>query len=398
MKPRFVSSKNSGIVGDQQYSAIVAFKDMDTYPSGGVRTLTFMGDPGSRYRLQYVNDAELGLSGHFSDTGVAHGGTLRTTAHLWACTYLGERKTSLFWNGATHPKVVDAVWNTADSPLRIGADPFNGGLKFVLVINRALSESEMAAVARWSWETHKVGYQASGGALSLSSYLANTTSVVMTVSFLIAPAGQATALKLISLTGLRFSAFNATAASASCSNLNPPNVGVSAVFTPSTGALLLNLSAAATAALPATAIVCKVAGFLNDGSFYGALSGGDDFIQIGGWRFGTTVDNNHFSISHNNVYTVFIVRCDTTYYTYHVGSFRRDLGHSHKPITWFSSSSDPRDLINLPNLKFGPNWVQFGPNIRLGTLDNIHLSVSFKYRLGGCFAPGQVAGIARGSN
>ncbi len=237
-------------------------------------------------------------------------------------------------------------------------------------------------------------HSGSDGALSLSSYLANTTGVVLTVSFSMVPALNTTALKLISLSGLRFSALSAPAVSASCSNLNPPNVGVTAVFTPYTGVLLLNLSAAATAALPTAAIVCKVAAFLNDGSFYGALSGGDDFIQIGHWRFGRD-NEHHFTISHNDGYTILIIRCDATYWTYNDGS-RRDKGHSHKPITWISSSSDPRDLINLPNLIFGPNWVQFGPNIRLGTLDNIHLSVSFK-GLSSC-SPGRVSGIARSSN
>jgi hypothetical protein len=234
----------------------------------------------------------------------------------------------------------------------------------------------------------------SGGALSLSSYLANTTGVVLTVSFAIVPALNSTALKLISLTGLRFPALNATAASASCSNLNPPNVGVSAVFTPSTGVLLLNLSAAAIPALPTAAIVCKVTGFLNGGSFYGALSGGDDFIQIGLWRFGRN-DDDHFTISHNNGYTVFIVRCDATYWTYNnCANCQMTRGHSHKSITWTSSSSNPRDLINLSNLIFGPNWVQFGPNIRLGTLDNIHLIISFK-GLHAC-TTGRASGIARG--
>jgi hypothetical protein len=32
-----------------------------------------------------------------------------------------------------------------------------GGVRFVLLLNRALSDSEVAAVARWSWETHGVG-------------------------------------------------------------------------------------------------------------------------------------------------------------------------------------------------------------------------------------------------
>ena len=386
MKPRFVSSQNSGIVGDQQYSAIVAFKDVDIYPSGGVRTLTFMGDPvgnpGSKYRLQLVTDTALGLSGYLSDAIVAHGGTLRTTAHLWACTYLGGRKTSLFWNGATHSKDVADVWNTADSPLRIGADPFNyypfnGGMKFVLVINRALSESEMASVARWSWETHKVGFQASGGALSLSSYLVNTTGVVMTVSFLIAPAGQATALKLISLTGLRFSALNATAASASCSNLNPPNVGVSAVFTPSTGVLLLNLSAAAIPALPTAAIVCKVAGFTNAAASP-FLCGGNGFIQIGDWRFGIPMTfgvNHHFSFSHRNGKTNIILRSDGSYFA---GAGRVDYGHWHLPISWTSSTDNVYDLKNLSNVLFGTSWIDFGPNVRLGTFDNVELHLSFR--------------------
>jgi hypothetical protein len=220
----------------------------------------------------------------------------------------------------------------------------------------------------------------SGGALSLSSYLANTTGVVLTVSFSMVPALNTTALKLISLTGLRFSALNATAASASCSNLNPPNVGVSAAFTPSAGVLLLNLSASATAALPTAAIVCKVAGLTNAAATANPFfSGGDGFIQIGDWRFGRTGDDHHFSFSHRVGRTILILRSDGAY---HLGNGRTDWGHWHLPISWTSpltsSIYNVYDLENLPNVLFGTSWIDFGPNIRLGTYDNVHLCVSFR--------------------
>jgi hypothetical protein len=38
---------------------------------------------------------------------------------------------------------------------------------------------------------------------------------------------------------------------------------------------------------------------------------------------------------------------------------------------------NPTALRSLPNVQFGSSWVQFGPNCRLGTPDNHHLSVSF---------------------
>jgi hypothetical protein len=216
----------------------------------------------------------------------------------------------------------------------------------------------------------------SGGALSVSNYLAKTTNVVMTVSFFMVPDLNTTALKLLSLTGMRFSNLNATAAPASCSNLNPSNIGVSAIFSASVGVLLLNLSAAATAALPTAAIVCKVAGFTNaDASPF--FSGGDGFIQIGDWRFGRTEtrDNHHFSFSHRNGRTSIILRSDGGYFS---GTGRLDLGHWRLPISWTSSTDNVYDLENLPNVLFGTSWIDFGPNIRLGTFDNVHLCVSFR--------------------
>ena len=106
-----------------------------------------------------------------------------------------------------------------------------------------------------------------------------------------------------------------------------------------------------------------------------SLSGGDGFIQIGNWRFGR-VDDNHFSFSSNNGRTAVILRSDGTV---HGGDgLRTDWGLSHMPITWTYSASNPIALESLPNVRFGTSWVQFGPNIRIGTTDNWHLSVSFQ--------------------
>jgi hypothetical protein len=111
------------------------------------------------------------------------------------------------------------------------------------------------------------------------------------------------------------------------------------------------------------------------GACTASLSGGNGFIQIGNWRFGR-VDDNHFSFSSNNGRTAVILRSDGTV---HGGNGQRtDWGLSHAPITWTYSASNPMALSSLPNVQFGSSWVQFGPNCRLGTPDNGHLSVAFR--------------------
>jgi hypothetical protein len=217
-------------------------------------------------------------------------------------------------------------------------------------------------------------YAGSGGALSLSSYMQDAIGVVMTLSLVVTPALSSTAFQVLSLSGLRFSRLNATAASASCSNLSPTTT-VSSVFTPSSGVLLLNLSAAATPAVPMAAVVCRVAGFANAAAS-SSLSGGDGFIQIGSWRFGMTRDNGrHFSFSHINGKTPLILRCDGLYTS---GDGSINEGHSHLPIKWSLSLLEFLNSANIPNIQVGPNWIEFGSNIRLGTLDNTHLTVSFR--------------------
>jgi hypothetical protein len=114
---------------------------------------------------------------------------------------------------------------------------------------------------------------------------------------------------------------------------------------------------------------------VSSGACTASLSGGDGFIQIGNWRFGR-VDDNHFSFSSNNGRTAVILRSDGTV---HGGNGQRtDWGLSHAPITWTYSASNPMALRSLPNVQFGSSWVQFGPNCRLGTPDNGHLSVAFR--------------------
>jgi len=106
------------------------------------------------------------------------------------------------------------------------------------------------------------------------------------------------------------------------------------------------------------------------------LSGGDGFIQIGNWRFGRVDNEDHFSFSSNNGRTAVILRSDGTV---HGGSgSRTDWGLSAKPLTWTYSASNPMALRSLPNVQFGRSYVQFGPNQRLGTPDDAHLSISFQ--------------------
>jgi len=59
----------------------------------------------------------------------------------------------------------------------------------------------------------------SGASISLSNHVMGITPVVMTVSFTV----SAAAFKLISITGLRFAALNASTASVLCSNLAAPH-------------------------------------------------------------------------------------------------------------------------------------------------------------------------------
>ena len=114
---------------------------------------------------------------------------------------------------------------------------------------------------------------------------------------------------------------------------------------------------------------------VSSGACTASLSGGDGFIQIGNWRFGR-VDDNHFSFSSNNGRTAVILRSDGTV---HGGAGQRtDWGLSRAPITWTYSASNPMALSSLPNVQFGSSWVQFGPNCRLGTPDNAHLSLAFR--------------------
>jgi hypothetical protein len=799
MAPRFSSAENTGIVGDQPYTAIVAFKDVDSYPDTSFRTLTYLGGSSVQgYRLQLLTNTLLSHSGSLSDTSVSFNGMRQQSGHLWASTYLGGQRTTQYWNGATYSQNVSGpAWNTDNTPLQVGATSgqpwqLKGGIKFVLIANRALSASEVAAVAQWSWESHAVGldlmnfspgrwttvtsghsywqppshmqplstrtislcidiktvtrqqpfwrsivqfhsintqpydnsivqrrpaiwiynerslyvsmnrhmdtseyyricdivvsgpifatfvftryslsifinskktcswtfeyaiadtdatllarrlqenldydsafslrslrlldfampdleaqspvivsvtpqillpshtsltvigspfaaglacsalfldsslltdcnavsaveivirinagsfsrasmlsaivhnglifrvpmicalpffvvsssgscthvsssivsfgispsdriagkanvaatlmftvtvdvpprslvtlrfpphffmpsvypsvdvaannvpgltitYNAtgndaivlttsganisafamvavtinglkmgsatpnsvnvtltapfgapslpvasgsifeaagSGGAVSLSQYTAFASNVVMTVSFVAAPAVNSAAIKAVSVTGLRFSHSSQTSAFyTSCSNLNVPNVTVSTTFVLSSGALLLNLSPEAAPAIPIAPIICTVPGLRNAEVAADAptLSGGDGFIQIGAWRFGIA-DENHFSFSSNNGNTALILRSDGAYIP--GNGQRKDYGHSHKPITWIYSSSKPIALNNLPNVTFGPSWVQFGSVCRIGThaVCRRCLSVSFRTR------------------
>jgi hypothetical protein len=125
------------------------------------------------------------------------------------------------------------------------------------------------------------------------------------------------------------------------------------------------------------------------GSCDGELRGGDGFIQIGKWRFGRVtgarglgwggdVDNQYFSFSSSNKRTSLILRSDGT--VYGGSGTRTDFGLWDAPLTWVYNANNP-SLRRLPNVTFGPSWVQFGDNIRLGAADRHaqSLSVSFNY-------------------
>jgi hypothetical protein len=74
----------------------------------------------------------------------------------------GSTTVRSFWNGAYFTYSTPSTWSTEDGPLYLGRSIASdlglpGGVRFVLLLNRALSDSEAARVARWSWETHGVG-------------------------------------------------------------------------------------------------------------------------------------------------------------------------------------------------------------------------------------------------
>jgi hypothetical protein len=111
------------------------------------------------------------------------------------------------------------------------------------------------------------------------------------------------------------------------------------------------------------------------------------FIQIGKWRFGRVtgarglgwggdVDNQYFSFSSSNKHTSLILRSDGTVYP---GSgTRTDFGLWDLPLTWVYNANNP-SLRRLPNVTFGPSWVQFGDNIRLGAADRHAQSISVSF-------------------
>ncbi len=147
---------------------------------------------------------------------------------------------------------------------------------------------------------------------------------------------------------------------------------------------MLNLSSAATPSLQAAAVVCTVPGFTNAAATP-AISGGNGFIQIGSWRFGLAdpgggPNSGHFSFSSNNGRTSLILRCDGLYAPGE--GYRIDWGLAHLPITWSSSFSDFVASRLLPNVQVGPGWIQFGDNIRMGSLDGLQLSVYFRTSFG----------------
>ncbi len=82
----------------------------------------------------------------------------------------------------------------------------------------------------------------SGSSISLSSHHAGATNVTVNITLAVAAPVVSVPFKTISVTGLRFSAFNSSAARAQCTSINSSNVDVSATMILPSGILLLRFS------------------------------------------------------------------------------------------------------------------------------------------------------------
>ena len=171
MDPRMSSSSNTGIAGSQAYTSMVGFKLSDGLSSANRMLVQIGGVNGCRTQLVSASVHSAGLASlRFSGCGSDDSDISISAAdqiassHVWATIHEGGTIARSYWNGAYFNHTTSSTWNTANSPLYVGrrfsgaADMiFPGGVRFVLLLNRALSHSELAQVARWSWETHGVG-------------------------------------------------------------------------------------------------------------------------------------------------------------------------------------------------------------------------------------------------
>jgi hypothetical protein len=166
MNPRMATASSTGITGSQAYTSIVGFK-LSSGGDAALRTLTQIGGL-SQCRAQLLSATGLRFSGcvdALADTNVSPA-QQTASSHVWAVMHDGGSSARSYWNGAYFSHTTASTWSTADGPLYVGrsaagasSDVLPGGVRFVLLVNRALTQSEVAAVARWSWESHGVGLE-----------------------------------------------------------------------------------------------------------------------------------------------------------------------------------------------------------------------------------------------
>jgi hypothetical protein len=164
MNPRMVSEGSVGVTGSGAYTSMLGFK-LTSSSDNALRTLVQIGSS-SQCRAQIVVANGLQYSGcvDSADSIVFSADLQTTSSHIWAVMHDGETAARSYWNGAYFSHTTATTWNTADGPLYLGrsvagvsSHVLPGGARWLLVLNRALNQRELAAVARWSWDTHRVG-------------------------------------------------------------------------------------------------------------------------------------------------------------------------------------------------------------------------------------------------
>jgi hypothetical protein len=164
MNPRMATAISTGIAGTQSFTSIVGFK-LSSAGTDALRTLVQIGSF-SQCRAQQLSASGLRYSGCVDSPADIEIMSAQQTAssHVWAVVHDGGKSARSYWNGAYFTHTTPSTWSTADGPLYVGRSAAGssdqvlpGGVRFVLLLNRALTQSEVAAVARWSWESHGVG-------------------------------------------------------------------------------------------------------------------------------------------------------------------------------------------------------------------------------------------------
>jgi hypothetical protein len=137
-------------------ACMVGFKRSDG-DSLAARTLLQIGG-GSECWARQVSATGLQFSGcanHAAEIAVS--GTQQIASSLvCAAVRTGGSSARSYCNGGCFSRITSAAWKTADSPWYLGRSAaaaadriLPGGVRFVLLLNRALTPSEVAAVARW---------------------------------------------------------------------------------------------------------------------------------------------------------------------------------------------------------------------------------------------------------